>query len=81
MFDALGECDVDLRESFLAGMTEDSDLSDEDRECLDEAFDDDLLRRILVTAFVQGDDALEQDEELMGEMFAVFAECPGAVAD
>ena len=50
-------------------------------QCLDEALDDDLLRRILVTTFVEGDDALEQDEELMGELFAVFAECPGAATD
>ncbi len=81
MFDALGECDVDLRESFIEGMLADSDLSEEDRACLDEAFDDDLLRRILVAAFVRGEDALEQDDEIMGDVFAVFAECPGAAAD
>ena len=81
MLDALDECDVDMREIFLSGMTEDSELSEEDRACLDEAFDDDLLRRILVTSLVEGEDALDQDEDLMGEVFAVFAECPGAVPD
>ena len=81
MFDALEECDVDIRESFLAGMTEESDMSDDDRQCLDEALDDDLLRRLLVTTFVEGDDAFEQNEELMGEMFAVFSECPGAATN
>ena len=38
-------------------------------------------RRILVTTFVQGEDALDQDEEIIGELFAVFAECPGAARD
>ena len=80
LYDALGECDVDFRETFIAGMTEDSDVSDEDRECLDEELDDDLLRRMLVTAFVDGEDALESDEDLMGDLFAVFAECPGVAA-
>ena len=61
----------------VASMSEDSDLSDEDRECLADAFDDDLLRRLMVTALTQGEEALQADEELMGDLFGVVAECPG----
>ena len=81
MYDALGECGVEVRDAFIAGLAEDESLSDEDRQCVDEAFDEDLLRRIIVTGFVEGEEALDQDEELMGEVFAVFAECPGAAPD
>jgi hypothetical protein len=78
IYDAFGECDVDIRQEFLASLGADEELSDEDRECVADAFDEDLLRRILVTTFVEGEDALENDEELMSDVFAVFAECPGA---
>ena len=78
IYDAFGECDVDIREEFITSLGADEELSEEDRDCVAEAFDDDLLRRILVTTFVEGEDALEADDELMGDVFAVFAECPGA---
>jgi hypothetical protein len=78
IYDAFGACDVDIRAEFISSLGADDELSEEDRECVAEAFDDDLLRRILVTTMVEGEDALEADNELMGDVFAVFAECPGA---
>ena len=62
-------------------MATDEELSTEELECLEGAIDDDLMRRILVTTFVEGEDALDQDEELTGELFAMFAECPGAAGE
>jgi len=78
LYDAFGTCDVDVKDLFLESLASDSDLTDEDRACLDENFGDDLLKRIMITSLTQGDDALDEDQELTGELFAVFAECPGA---
>ena len=36
---------------------------------------------MLVTTLVEGDDALNQDEELTGDLFELFAECPGAAGE
>ena len=45
MYDALVECDVDVRSSIVASMGEDTELAEEDRQCLEDAFDDDMLPR------------------------------------
>ncbi len=33
----------------------------------------------MATTFTKGSDALQQDEDLMGQMLGVFSKCPGAV--
>ncbi len=81
MYDAFEACGIDVKNLFVQSMANDEELSTEDVECLEGAIDDDLMRRILVTTFVEGEDALDQDEELTGELFAMFAECPGAAGD
>jgi hypothetical protein len=81
MYDAFEACRIDIKNLFVQSMATDEELSAEDAECLEGAVDDDLLRRILVTTFVEGEDALDRDEELTGELFAVFAECPGAAGE
>jgi hypothetical protein len=77
LYDAM----VELRGEFVDSIASDSELSEEDRACLEEQFDDELLRRLFVVALSQGEDALQSDEALMSEMFSVFSECPGAVPD
>jgi hypothetical protein len=79
LYDAMGECDIDVKELFVDGFASDRDLSAEDRECFSNALDDDLLRRIMVTTLVKGEEALNQDQELSGDLIGVFAECPGLV--
>jgi hypothetical protein len=81
MYDAFEACRIDVKNLFVQSMATDEELTAEDAECLEGAVDDDLLRRILVTTFVEGEDALDRDEELTGELFAVFAECPGAAGE
>ena len=81
MYDAFEACGIDVKNLFVQSMANDEELSTEDVECLEGAIDDDLMRRILVTTFVEGEDALDQDEELTGELFAMFAECPGAAGE
>jgi hypothetical protein len=36
----------------------------------------DLVKRMMLTALIEGEDALEADEELFGELFGGFAQCP-----
>ena len=79
LYDAMGECDIDVKTLFVESFASDQDLSAEDRECFANALDDDLLRRIMVTTLVEGEEALNQDEELSGDLIGVFAECPGLV--
>jgi hypothetical protein len=80
MYDAFGECDIDVKTLFVESFSADRDVSEEDQVCLADAMSDDLLRRIMVTTFVEGEEALNQNEELTGELFGVFSECPGLVA-
>jgi hypothetical protein len=81
MYDAFDACGVDVSNVFVQSIATDEDLSAEDTECLEGALDDDFLRRVLVTTFVEGEDAIEQDEELTGDLFALFAECPGVAGE
>ena len=74
----INEC-MDVRAAFIEGLTAGEDVSDEAVDCLEGAIDDDLLKRLLVTTLMEGDDAIEDDEELMGDLIGVFSECPGAL--
>jgi hypothetical protein len=79
MYDSMAECDIDVKTLFVNGFADERDVSAEDRQCFTDALDDDLLRRIMVTTLIGGEEALNQDEELSGDLIGVFAECPGLV--
>ncbi len=79
MYDAFGECDIDVKTLFVESFSADRDVSEADQDCLADAMSDDLLRRIMVITFVEGEEAVNQNEDLSGELFGVFAECPGLV--
>jgi hypothetical protein len=79
MYDSMAECDIDVKKLFVDGFANERDVSAEDRQCFTDALDDDLLRRIMVTTLIGGEEALNQDEELSGDLIGVFAECPGLV--
>jgi hypothetical protein len=76
----VNEC-MDVRAAFVEGLTEGEDMSQETVDCLEDAIDDDLLKRILVTSLMEGEDALEEDEDLMGDLIGVLSDCPGAVTE
>jgi hypothetical protein len=80
LWDNLNGC-MDVRTEFFETIAANDDLSEEAVECLDSEIDDDLLKRLMVTAFGEGVDALEQDEELTGELVALFTACPDAFPD
>jgi hypothetical protein len=73
LYDAFGECGVELREEFVQSMTEDLDA--DAAACVDDAMTDDLLRRLMVASIVQGDGALDQDEELAADFRSALAPC------
>jgi hypothetical protein len=79
-WDDVNRC-MDVKELFIEGIAEGEALSDDDKACLEDAFDDDLVKEIMVGVLVEGEDSFEGDDELMGDLFAVFSECPGAVPD
>jgi hypothetical protein len=72
---------MDVRAAFVEGLTEGEDMSQETVDCLEDAIDDDLLKRVLVTSLVEGEDALEEDQELMSDLIGVLGDCPGAVTE
>jgi hypothetical protein len=72
---------MDVRAAFVQGLTAGENLSDETVDCLEGALDDDLLKRVFVTTLMEGEDALQQDEDLMGDLIGVLSKCPGAVTE
>jgi hypothetical protein len=76
----VNEC-MDVRAAFVEGMTEGEDVSEETVNCLEDAIDDDLLKRIFVTSLMEGEDALDQDEELTSDLMSVLSECPEAISE
>jgi hypothetical protein len=72
---------MDVRAAFVEGLTEGENMSDETVDCLQDAIDDDLLKRVLVTTLMEGEDALQGDEELMSDLIGVLSDCPGAITE
>lgn len=79
LYDAFGACKIDVRELFLSGMGNDSELSADDKKCLEDNFDDALVKQVMVITLTKGDDALQSDQDVMGKVLGVFSKCPGAV--
>lgn len=76
--DGFEDC-LDLGALFAESMASDDALDEETRDCLADAFDKDMVRRLFVTMLTKGEDALEEDPELLGDILGVFAKCPGAL--
>lgn len=70
----------DMAQIFLDGLTEDTTMSDETKECLADAFDGDTIRKVFVTMLTQGEDAIGEDDALTAELMSIFAECPDALS-
>ncbi len=81
LVDSFSACDVSLKALFIDSLSSDSEISADDKKCVEDALPDELVERLMVTTFTKGSDALQQDEDLMGQMLGVFSKCPGAVPD
>ncbi|HYZ98390.1 MAG TPA: hypothetical protein VE575_06540 [Acidimicrobiales bacterium] len=75
LWEEMGGC-LDFRQLFLDQLEQDQGLPAEAVDCLDGAMSDDFLQRVFVTSLVEGEEALDQDEELNDELLEVFQECP-----
>jgi hypothetical protein len=69
---------VNIRELFIEGIAADGDVSDQAMACLEGAIDDDFLKPLIVTLVLEGEEALQEDDELVATVFSLFSECPEA---
>ncbi|MGV3759402.1 MAG: hypothetical protein ACO1PW_07635 [Actinomycetota bacterium] len=76
--DGFDDC-LDLGALFTESMAADDSIDDETKECLADAFDGDVIRRLFVTMLTEGEDALSDDPELLQEFMTILQECPGAM--
>jgi hypothetical protein len=72
LYDAYGECDVDVREQFIKSIASSTEASE---DCLADALSEDLLRRIFVTSVTKGQAGLDADEELTNDIFSALGKC------
>jgi hypothetical protein len=75
LWDDVSSC-VDVRELFLDEAT--AEAPEAARECIDDALGDDLLKRLFLTGLTEGDDAVEEDDELTSDLEALGRECEEA---
>lgn len=80
MYDAFGECDIDIADRVVRSLSGGRELSDDDVDCLRNSLDEDLVRELVVTSFVDGDSSFLRDEELVGRLEQAFSAVPGAIS-
>lgn len=73
----LNEC-MDVRAFFYRALADGGEVSNETVACLDNTIDDDLIKRFIIGAVTEGDDAFQEDDQLTRDLAAAFSECPGA---
>jgi hypothetical protein len=74
-YDRLSDC-LDVRDYLLGILTGGAELADESVSCLEEAFDEALVRRVVVTDFVQGSEA--ETSEVADELDRIYTDCAPA---
>jgi len=70
---------IDMASLFVESMSENGQLSDEAVACLADAFDQATIDEIFVTMLTEGEDALQENQELTVKLLDVFQECPEAL--
>jgi hypothetical protein len=77
LYDAFGACKIDVRALFISGIGNDSELSADDKKCLEDNFDDALLKQVMVITLTKGEDALQSNQDVMGKVLGVFSSARG----
>lgn len=72
LYDSFGACDVDLRQVMLDAMAADEEITPEMQACMEGAFTEENLRKLMVTSMVKGEDAAEDDPALAGFMGTIM---------
>ncbi|HYZ98391.1 MAG TPA: hypothetical protein VE575_06545 [Acidimicrobiales bacterium] len=75
LWDGMSGC-VDFRELVLGQARE--NVPADAIACVDENLSDDLLQQIFMTSLVEGDEAVQADEELNDQLNDLAEACPGA---
>src|SRR5690606_14003972 len=71
LYDAFGQCDINLRELMLETMASDDEMSEAAKSCMEGVFTDENLRMFMVSSMVNGEDGMEDDPALgpfMGQL-------------
>ena len=79
LVEAFGDCEVDLRDSYITSITEGVSISEADRTCLSEAFSSQLIDEMMALQITKGAEAVDDDPKMAGEVFAALSSCPGAI--
>ena len=78
LVDGFDRCRIDLEAVYLETLAPaGGELGDDERACLEDAFDDEFLERAYAVLLRQGAGGVDDDPELSGELFAAFNACPG----
>jgi hypothetical protein len=75
MYDAYGECDVDVRAQFARSFAASAELPDDVEECVGDAVSDDLMQRLFVTSVTKGQAGLDADDQLTTDLTAALGKC------
>jgi hypothetical protein len=77
LYDAFGQCNVQIKSVFIKSMN--PSMTSTDEKCLNDNFDDALMRQFVVATLTKGADAIQNDQDLFGKVLGVFSKCPGAI--
>ena len=64
IYDALGDCDMDMKKIMYDEMAQGGTLTPEVKACLDHVLTDDNLRKLMVSSMIKGDAATDADPAL-----------------
>lgn len=74
LYEGMSRC-VDVRQLIIDDLVADEGISDEARACIEDGFDEDLVRDMMVLVLTEGDAALDQDSELADRFVEMLTPC------
>ena len=61
MYDAFGQCDVNLREMMIESMAGDSETPEAVRKCMEGVLTEEAIKTLMIMGLTEGDDAMDDD--------------------
>ncbi len=77
MYEAFDGCGVDLKAELVASIVADGGLDADAEACLEDTVTEDLVRRVIVAGFTEGEAALSDEGELGQEYLDAVNPCAG----
>ena len=75
LVDAFGDCGIDLESFFYDGLASDGSTTPEQVDCIRDRLPDGFIRELLITSMDGGEDALDADPDLSGQLTGAFMAC------